>query len=279
MAGWDYYGNQEYGAAFLIEPLGYAFGNMFSDVYLTYNPAGVPAAQFLFDGTKRTESGRRGFYGQAGIFSGNRNPYVQDPTGLEFKIRNSPVVATELGYTFDSTRRTDKPLPAQRKLYPGIYRFGAAYNPGTFTNQLTGMPGKGNYLIYLLASQAVYRSAPGSIRGLDLTFGYNNSPSDVTQQSSMITSAGVYHGPLPFRPADDLSIGFVSTHIGSAYSQYSELMFGFPLQWEKAYTIDYRAQIMPWLVIQPTAQYFTSIGGDPRRSSGVVIGFRTYLRL
>jgi carbohydrate-selective porin OprB len=56
-------------------------------------------------------------------------------------------------------------------------------------------------------------------------------------------------------------------------------MFGFPLLWEKAYTIDYRVQVTPWLVIQPTAQYFASIGGDPRRGSGMVFGFRTYLRL
>ena len=153
MAGWDYYGNQEYGADFLIEPLGYAFGNMFEDVYLTYNPAGVPAAQFLFDGTKRTPNGRRGFYAETGIYSGNRNPYVQDPTGLEFKIKNSPVVAAELGYSFDATRRPDKLLPQGRKLHPGIFRFGGAYNPGSFTNQLTGVQSKGNYLIYLLASQ------------------------------------------------------------------------------------------------------------------------------
>jgi carbohydrate-selective porin OprB len=278
MAGWDFYGTQEYGADFMIEPLGYAFGNMFNNVYLTYNPAGVPAAQVLLDTAKKTDTGRRGLYAEAGLFSGNRNPYVQDPTGLEFKIKNSPVVAAELGYLIDATTSAEQRLPRRRKLYPGIYRFGSAYNPGSFTNQLTGQTSKGNYLIYLLAAQAVYRAEKGTDRGLDLTLGFDTSPNDVNQQYSMATAGVVYHGLLPSRRLDDLAFGFVSTGSGSAYSQVSVLTNGYPLGWEKAYTLDYRATLRPWLVIQPTAQYFSSIAGDPHRTSGVVIGFRTYLR-
>lgn len=279
MAGWDFYGTQEYGADFIIEPLGYAFGNMFDNVALTYNPAGVPAAQVLYNAAKKTDTGRRGFYGESGIFSGNRNPYVQDPTGLEFKIRNSPVIAAEVGYLIEATTDPEKRLPRRRKLYPGVYRFGGVYNPGNFTNPLTRLNSKGNYLIYLLAAQAVYRAQPGSDGGLDLTIGYNTSPNDVNRQNSMATAGAAYHGLLPHRAADDLSVGFVSTGSGNALSQFTQFTLGFPLRRENAYTIDYRATITPWLVIQPTAQYFTSIAGDPHRTSGVVIGFRTYLRL
>jgi hypothetical protein len=42
MAGWDFFGNHEFGEAFVIEPLNYAFGNIFANTYLTFNPAGVP---------------------------------------------------------------------------------------------------------------------------------------------------------------------------------------------------------------------------------------------
>jgi hypothetical protein len=44
-AGLDFYGNQEYGASYLIEPLDYAFGNLFSTTCESFNPAGTPAAE------------------------------------------------------------------------------------------------------------------------------------------------------------------------------------------------------------------------------------------
>jgi hypothetical protein len=37
-----------------------------------------------------------------------------------------------------------------------------------------------------MALQAVHRAEAGSNRGLDVTFGYDNSPNDITQQNSMV---------------------------------------------------------------------------------------------
>ncbi len=279
MAGWDFYGTQEYGNAFVIEPLDYAFANMFDATWLTYNPAGVPAVQLLYDRAHKTANGLRGFYAQSGIFSGNHNPYVQDPTGLHFKVKNSPTLAEEIGYQIDAAKGADQSLPRRRKLYPGIYRLGTSLSGSFFKNQLTQSMSKKNYLVYVLVAQAVYRAERGSNRGLDVTYGYDFSPNDVDKQNAVTTAGGVYHGLIPKRAADDFSVGFVATRVGNAASLYSQLNNGFPLGTEKAYTVDYRAQIKPWLVVQPTAQYFTSIAGNPHRSSGVVIGFRTYLRL
>ncbi len=281
MAGWDFYGNQEFGEAFVIEPLNYAFGNIFSNTYLTYNPAGVPAAQVRVDAFRHNnEKPVTGVYFKSGVFSGNQNPYVQDPTGLHFRIANSPVSASEVGFVFRGTESSAWPLPKRGKLYPGIYRFGGVVNPnGIFTNPLTEVPSKGNYLWYFEAAQAIYRPEEGSLRGLDLTFGYDRSPNDVTQQNSMVTWGGRYHGIIPRRVMDELDFGSVFTSNSATASAHNELLLGFPLGWEKAYTLNYRAQIKPWLVFQPVAQYFATLEGNPNRRSGVVIGFRTYLRL
>jgi carbohydrate-selective porin OprB len=61
MAGWDFFGNQEDGGSFTIEPLNYALGNIFSATNLTYTalefpppwsawmafvPASVPSGEF-----------------------------------------------------------------------------------------------------------------------------------------------------------------------------------------------------------------------------------------
>lgn len=281
MAGWDFYGNQEFGEAYVIEPLGYAFGNMFSNTYLTYNPAGVPAAQIRYQAFHPNDhSPITGFYFKSGIFSGNQNPYLQDPTGLHFKIANSPVIPSEVGYVFRGTESASWKQPPDKKIYPGIYRFGAIVNPnGSFTNPLTTLPSKGNYLYYFEAAQAVYRPELGSERGLDLTIGYDESPNDVTMQNSELTFGARYHGLIPKRVMDETDFGFVSTRTSNMESAYNEAVLGYPLGWEKAYTINYRAQIKRWFVFEPVAEYFQTISGDAHRPSAVVIGFRTYLRL
>jgi carbohydrate-selective porin OprB len=222
----------------------------------------------------------RGAYAKSAVFSGNRNPYQQDPTGLHFVIANSPVIASEAGFVWDAPSTADQLPPGDRRVYPGIYRFGGIVNyNGTFVDPLSGMINKGSYMYYFMAAQAVYRADAGSNRGLDLTFAYDNSPNNVNLQNSMITVGAVYNGIIPRRTADDLSFGFVSIRTGNAYSQLNDQLFGFDLGWEKAYTLDYRAQIKPWLAVQPTVQFFSAIGGDPHRPSGLAIGLRTDVRL
>src|SRR5690349_3704833 len=44
-AGLDFYGDQAYGSSYLIEPLGYAIGNLFPADYESFDPAGTPAAE------------------------------------------------------------------------------------------------------------------------------------------------------------------------------------------------------------------------------------------
>ncbi len=275
MAGWDFFGNQEDGSSFTIEPLNYALGNVFNATYLTYNPAGVPAAYIRLDSFRASERPIRGVYAKSAAFSGNKNPYQQDPTGLHYVIANSPVIASEAGYLWDAPVSPDQLPPSDRKIYPGIYRFGGIVNyNGIFIDPLSGAITKGSYLYYIMASQAVYRAAPGSNRGLDVTFGYDNSPNSLNQQNSMVTAGAVYHGIVPRRTVDQVSFGFVSTRTGDAYSQLNELLLGYSLGWEKAYTLDYRAQIKPWLVVQPpTVQYFNTIAGDAHRPGGVVVRF------
>jgi len=48
LAGSDFYGNQEYGSSWLIEPMGYGFGKLYSSTYESFNPAGTPGAEVRF---------------------------------------------------------------------------------------------------------------------------------------------------------------------------------------------------------------------------------------
>jgi porin len=263
LAGLDFYGNQEYGASYLIEPLDYAFGNLFSVDYESFNPAGTPGAQiqaFLY----------RTFYVKSAVLSGNRNPYQQDPTGFHFTIRDSPVFAFETGFTRDADRKPD----VARKTYPGIYKFGATYNGGKFTN-FAGVRTSGNYLIYGDVNQAVYRPEAGSSRGLDALIGFDWSPNDLNRENSEITAGARFNGPFPSRTQDDVAFAFVYTKIGDPFETIG-IPVGLPaLGAEKAIELNYAAQITPYILFQPVFQYYVDVGANSRIPNAAVFGFRT----
>jgi porin len=267
-AGLDFYGNQEYGASFLIEPLDYAFGNLFPTTYESFNPAGTPAAQiqvFLW----------RTLYIKTAVLSGNRNPYQQDGSGFNFQIRNSPDFVSEIGFSHDLQDLNAQVSHVDYETYPGIYKFGSAYNDGKFTNA-AGIQSRGNYLIYGSVNQAVYRSDVGSNRGLDTTVGFDWSPNDVNRENSTITAGARYNGPIPSRPQDAVAVGFVYTHIGDPFQSVG-LPLGAPplLGTEKAIELNYALQITPYFLFQPVYQEYIDVGGNSHIPNAAVFGFRT----
>ena len=265
-AGLDFYGNQEYGASYLMEPLDYALGNLFPTTYESFDPAATPAAQIEVIPW-------RTLYIKSAVLTGNRNPYQQDPTGFHFQIRNTPVFVYEIGFTRDAQDFAGQTSHGDRKTYPGIYKFGAAYNGGKFQNA-AGIQSNGNYLIYGMANQALYRSETGSNRGLDATFGFDWSPADVNRENSQITVGARYNGPILRRPQDGVAFGFVYSHIAGPF-QSAGILPAMPLLGsEKAIELNYSAQVRPYLLWQPVFQYYWDVGGNSRIPNAPVLGFR-----
>jgi porin len=279
LAGLDFYGNQDYGGTWLMEPLGYAFGNLFSSIFESFNPAGVPGAEILYAPTTH-------FYVKSSVMSGNRNPYQQDPTGTNFAIRNSANFLFETGYLWGVNRCwpaevgppppdcTVPPVAATGKTYPGSVKFGAIYNGGKFPNP-KGIESSGNYLIYGMASQALLRTEAGSNRGLDATLGFDYSPGDVSRENVQITAGARINAPFARRPKDRIGIGFVYSKISDPFSNFGELLGGPRLGSEKAFELNYSLQVRPYLLVQPTFQYYANVGGNPALSNAPVLGFRT----
>ncbi|HTS29157.1 MAG TPA: carbohydrate porin [Bryobacteraceae bacterium] len=202
-AGLDFYGNQLDGGSYILEPLGYAIGNLFPADYESFDPAGTPAAEVRYVPSRH-------FIVKPAIFSGNRNPYHDDISGVNFKFKDSPVIAAEADYLV-------APTPSSvNKTYPGTYRFGATTNPGPFANIVTGQRSSGNYLLYFMANQRVYRPEAGSDRGLDVNFAFDWTPDDITRNYSQITGGVRYHGLIPGRAKDTLAVGW-STAASAAW--------------------------------------------------------------
>jgi porin len=261
-AGLDFYGNQLYGGSYIMEPLGYALGNLFAADYESFDPAGTPAAEVQYVPSKHV-------YVKSAIFSGNRNPYHDDISGVNFKFRDNPVIAAEAGYLVDPTSSSTA------KTYPGSYRFGATTNPGPFPNIVTGHESSGNYLLYFMANQAVYRPEAGSDRGLDLNFAFDWTPDDITRNFSQITGGLRYRGLTPHRKRDALSVGVVYSRISGvlnrALSQEGLMPFGS----EKAVEVNYAFRATRWFTFQPVFQYYFDTGGNTFSRNSTVAGFRT----
>lgn len=277
LAGLDFYGNQEYGGTWLMEPLGYAFGNLFSSIFESFNPAGVPGAEILYAPTTH-------FYLKSSVMAGNRNPYQQDPTGTNFAIRDTPNFLFEAGYLRGGNRcwpsEVGPPSPdctsvvASGKTYPGAYKFGGIYNGGKFPNP-RGIKSSGNYLIYGMASQALFRSEPGSNRGLDATFGFDYSPGDVSRENVQITAGARINVPLERRPNDRIGVGFVYSKISDPFSDFGALLGGVRLGSEKAFELNYSIKLTPYWLVEPAFQYYANVGGNRALPNAPVLGFRT----
>src|SRR5215472_2325712 len=265
-AGQDSYGVQEYGGSYLLEPMGYALGNLFGSTFETFDPASTPAAEIRLVPSQH-------FYVKSAIFSGNRNPYGDDPIGLHFKFKDTPVIASETGVLFgqegDSTRRN----------YPGSYKFGAVINPGPFPNLVTGVHSTGNYLLYFMINQAVYRAGAGSDRGLDVTFAYDWSPDDVARINTQTTGGLRYRGLLPHREHDALTFGIVYSHVSDVLNRFI-VNAGLPMFGsEKALEVNYSIQVKRWFTFQPVFQHYFDAGGNPQMRNSTVVGFRSSFNL
>ena len=265
-AGLDFYGAQADGASYIIEPLGYAIGNLFPADYEPFDPAGTPAAEV------RVVPSRH-FYWKSAIFSGNRNPYHDDINGVHFKFKDSPVIASEVGYLV-------APEPAAgQKSYPGAYEFGATTNPGPFTDIVTGVRDRVNYLVYLMANQTLYRPEAGTDRGLDVNFAFDWTPGHYTRTYSQITGGLRYHGLIPSRPRDTLAVGVVysriSPELNRAYVNLGLPEFGS----EKALEVNYAYRVTGWFTFQPVFQYYFDTGASPLMRNSTVVGFRTAFSL
>jgi len=189
-AGQDFYGAQHYAASFIFEPMGYALGNLFTD-FESFDPPSTPALEVRVVPIQN-------FYLKSMVLAAVSSPYSQNPTGLVPQFNGTPMSVSEIGFTpgkkATSVRAFDN--VETRKGYSGLYQFGASYNPGKFASPTSAKPQRGNYLLYWMASQALWRVDPKGGKGLDGTFAYDWSPSNINRNNTMLTAGLRFNEPL-----------------------------------------------------------------------------------
>ena len=176
-AGQDFYGAQHDAVSYTFEPMGYALGNLVTD-FETFDPPSTPSFELRVVPL-------RNLYVKS-MVSEDRNPFAHNPTGFVPQFRGVPVSVYEIGFTPGKKATTVRAFDnvETRMGYSGFYQFDASYNPGKFT-LANGETRSGDYLLYWMASQALWRLDPKRTKGLDATFAYDWSSPDKNRNYKM----------------------------------------------------------------------------------------------
>lgn len=258
----DFYGAQYNGVSFIFEPMGYALGNLFTDLE-SYDPPSTSALEIRVVPTEHV-------YVKTMVATAVREPFSINPTGLVPQFAGTPVSVSEIGFTpgkkATSVRAFDN--VESRKGYSGLYEFGASYNPGKFATA-TGEKQSGNYLLYWMASQAIWRFDRKEAKGLDATVAYDWSPAGINRNNTMFTAGLRFNEPLPLPIHNTMSFGFVQNRLSQQFAPAGTPRF----KPENGFEFNTLLDPLPMLLIQPVIQYYENVGARPGRA--VVFGFRT----
>jgi carbohydrate-selective porin OprB len=261
-AGQDFYGAQHYAASFIFEPMGYALGNLFTD-FESFDPPSTPAMEVRV-------VPMHNLYLKSMVEAEDRDPFAHNSTGFVPQFRGGPVSISEIGFTPGKKATTVRAFDTveSRKGYSGLYQFGASYNPGKFTTA-SGVPQSGDYLLYWMASQAIWRVDPKGAKGLDGTLAYDWSPPDINGNNTMLTAGLRFNEPLPLPIHNTMSLGYIQNRLSQQF-----VPPGAPA-WKPEHGIEFNTLLdpLPMVLLQPVIQYFANVGA--RTGRAVVFGFRS----
>ena len=264
-AAQDTYGAQLYGNSFIFEPFQYAIGNL-GVTYESSDPPSTPAAEVRIVPIPHV-------YVKSMGFAADRLAYAHNPTGLIPQFRGALSVASEIGFTSGADASALRPQDTveTRKQYFAVYQLGAVFNPGKFTSSLSASPVSGNYIIYGYANHALYRTAPQTDRGIDITAGADWSPADRSRNNQDLTIGARFNEPFPTPIHNTIGVAYVRSGINR----------GFPIvapttsthSAEHAFEVSVLFDLPHAVVLQPVLQYYINSGGGSHNA--VILGLHT----
>ncbi len=240
-----------------------------------------------------------------GVFSGDPSGNRDDTHGTNFSLNGGTMFIGELQYAINQPADGEMDTGGQSNPLPGTYKIGAWYNNGSFADQrydTNGVPladtasngigaqHHGNYSIYAVADQMVWRPDPTEPRALGVFARVMYAPTD---QNLVRASANLgVTLKAPFKGRDEDTAG-----LALAYIKVSDQARGFdqdfsnlnpgtfaPLRSsETVLEATYQYQVTPWWMLQADAQYTWNPGGgivnpnDPTEKikNEFVLGMRT----
>lgn len=248
-------------------------------------PLATPAARIKVDVDPR-------FAVLGAIFNGDPagpgpgEPQQRDPAGLNFRLRDPPLLIGELQLKYGRT--------SEGEGLGGTLKLGAWEHLGRFPDQRFGVDGlslanpnssgvpvlhRGNNAIYGSIEQQIYRPAgEDAAHGVFVFARAAASPPDRNLSMWYVDGGVNFNGLIPSRPDDVFGIGGAYLRISNQARGLdfdNRLFSGLPTpirDYEGLVEITYNAVVVPGVSIQPTAQYIWHPGGhipNPLDPSGI----------
>ena len=126
-----------------------------------------------------------------------------------------------------------------------------------------------NYGVYMLIDQPVYlepSATDSSGEGLTMFFEYSWAPESRNQINQYFSTGAMYTGAIPTRDSDE--IGFAVTYMSPSDNVRPDDVTRNQANFE----LFYKANITPWLYVQPDVQWLRNVGGAD--TNAVVVGAR-----
>ena len=260
----DTYGTSYFSVSYVDDALGHALANL-SATYETFDPPATPAAEMRVIPLNH-------LYVKSMVYAADRIPFAHNPTGFVPQFRGAVSTASEIGWSPGRSATGVRPTDTikQREGYAGLYQMGGVYNPGKFLSTGPVKTVSGNYVIYLMADQAVWRTSPDSGVGIDLTAATDWTPSDRSRVPRE-TMAGVrFDEPLPLRQHNTIAFGYVHS---SRSDQFQAEQPATPPRTEDLLELNGLIEVTRSITLQPVVQRFLDVGGTSKAAT--VFGFRS----
>jgi len=157
-------------------------------------------------------------------------------------------IGTNAGGTFFTEIAAERPARL-----PGRYTLGGIFDTGGSAQFGTEQERRAHYELYAMVDQAVIADDRGNpVVGAFARFA--GGTQDVRNVIAVSADAGVtWFGPLPARDNDVLGLAVSLFRFTDDFQRRSQVTFG---RGQTVLEVTYQVAIVPWLVVQPDAQFF-----------------------
>jgi len=210
------------------------------------------------------------FYLQGALTDGvPGNPNNPHGTHIRIDKGDGTLAVAELGYTPEGGGEG-----TFSKTAIGLWRYTARASDRIEVDALGNPLQRFDQGAYILAERTLMAEQGNPGQGLSgfVRFGVVNK--DV-YQADWSGSVGLnYQGLFDGRDGDAAGIAVTTSHAGSKYRDSQFLLGSATDSSESVIEVTYRAQLQPWLALQPTVQYILDPNMDPTRKNAWVMGVR-----
>lgn len=226
-----------------------------------------------------------------GDFAGDTQLRGSTRWGWNANFRTGALSIGELQYAVNTPAAGDMDDGTRPLGLPGLYKIGGYYDTASFPSPNAGVAQslRGNYAIYGIMDQAIWRPDPDEPRVLGVYARVMAAPGDRNLVQFGANAGLTLKAPFAGRDGDTAGIGFGIARVGSAARAQDQAtaavgLGAYPVRSNEVFIeATYQAQVTPWLQVQPDIQYIIRPAGgvpDPNNANrllrnALVLGVRT----